>query len=114
MTCAKKFVPYTWQTVHTPTNPPMAMVGWFTRCACCDGERFTVLRDAEASELGRVVLRVFGWSFVKMPHRWLPRMWIDPCRVCRESASIRDGKCTRCNAVGGSILLEDAFNRAAM
>lgn len=47
------FTRWYWTTCLTPTNPPMAMTGWWGRCTCCEPDRAQYVFDAEATEHGR-------------------------------------------------------------
>jgi hypothetical protein len=50
---AHRFTRWYWTTLFTPSNPPMAMTGWWGRCTCCPVDRATYVFDAEATEQGR-------------------------------------------------------------
>lgn len=48
-----RFTRWYWTTMLTPTNPPLAMTGWWSRCACCPPDRAMYHIDALATERGR-------------------------------------------------------------
>lgn len=97
MTCRREFQPFVWQTVLTPTNPPMAMTGWITRCKCCEMPPFTVIKDQGATEISKPWLRVGKHVFVRLPGKWLPRLWLKPCKRCGHGAATHGKLCVQCH-----------------
>lgn len=66
-----------WTTCLTPTNPPFAMTGWWSRCTCCPEATAHYQFNALATEQGRRWWeRVFPVRFGESPVRvsWRERV----------------------------------------